>query len=417
MGRVLFRDLRLLDTRAMELRAGLEVLVEGATVAEVGPAPLRAADAEVVVDLGGRTLMPGLIDAHVHVTAVEVNLGALQAMPPSLITAKAGRILEGMLLRGFTTVRDAGGADHGLAEAVRLGLFKGPRLPVSGRAMSQTGGHGDFRPRVDVPPDPCGCAHAHGGIGRIADGVTEVRRAARDEIRLGASQIKVMASGGVASPTDPIHFTQYSMDELRALVEEAEAADTYAFAHAYTPRAIRRAVAAGCRSIEHGNLLDESTARLMVERGVFLVPTLATFHALARHGRELGFPEVSLRKLGDVLEAGTGALRIAREVGLKMAFGTDLLGELHRYQLSEFALRGEVLSPGEMLAGATVVAAELMNMDGEIGVIAAGAFADLLVVDGDPLASAGLLAELDSHLVAVMKEGVFVKNALETAQR
>jgi imidazolonepropionase-like amidohydrolase len=412
MSTVLFHDARLLDTRSMRFRDGVWVLVEGNRITAVSDQPIVAENADKV-DCGGRVLMPGLIDAHVHVCAARTNLGILRNLPASLITATAGEILRAMLFRGFTTVRDAGGADQGHAAAVEAGLFVGPRLFISGRAISQTGGHGDFRPPVDVPGammgEPCGCAHIYGGIGRIADGVAEVRRAARDEIRLGASQIKIMASGGVASPTDPVSFTQYSMEELRALVEEAEAAETYVMAHAYTPRAIQRLVHAGIRSIEHGNLIDQETAALMAERDVYLVPTLATYHALSAHGREFGFPEDSLAKLDEVLEAGTRSLEIARAGGVKMGFGTDLLGELHAYQGSEFALRAEALSAGEILAGATVVNAELMMRPGELGVVEPGALADILVVDRDPLEDLSVFGGQGEGLRVIMKDGAFVK--------
>jgi len=267
----LIRNLSLLDPRQGTLTEGVEVLVRDQEVVEVGPR-LKAAKAEII-DLGGRVLMPGLIDCHVHIMASHVRFGlqASSCIPASLVTAHASALLRAMLFRGFTAVRDAGGADYGHKLAVERGLFQGPRLFISGRAISQTGGHGDFRQRVDQP-EACACSHMLSGIGRVADGVPAVRHAARDEIRLGADQIKIMASGGVASAADPVHFLQYSAEEIEALVDEAARADTYVMAHAYTSAAVRRAVAAGVRTIEHGNLIDADTARFIADRGAYLVP-------------------------------------------------------------------------------------------------------------------------------------------------
>ena len=308
-------------------------------------------------------------------------------------------------------MRDAGGADRGLREAVEQGLFVGPRLFIAGRAISQTGGHGDFRERIDGAP-PCGCAHFVSGIGRVADGIPAVQQAVRDEIRLGADQIKVMASGGVASVADPVHFLQYSRGELDAIVDEAQRAATYVMAHAYTPAAVSRAVEAGVRTIEHGNLIDAATAALMAERGAFLVPTLVTFKALAENGARMGFPLDMLAKLESIVQVGTRSLILAHAAGVKIAYGTDLLGELHSHQSEEFLIRAEALPVVEVLRSATTVAAEVLRMEGRLGVVAEGAFADLLVVDGNPLEDLGVLQEQGRHLPCIMKAGRMVKNTL-----
>lgn len=410
MDDIVLTNLTLLDPQKGAVRPGMTVVIRGDTIADVTEEPVDASRGRVV-DLEGRVLMPGLIDCHVHVTAVQLNLAPTRQLPASLVTAGASRIMREMLLRGFTTVRDAGGADLGLKLAVEQGLFQGPRLFISGRAISQTGGHGDFRPQIDQP-DPGYLDHLFNGIGRIADGVPEVRRAARDEIRLGADHIKIMASGGVASVADPIDFLQYSEEELAAFVDEARRAKTYVMAHTYTAEAIERCVRAGVRTIEHANLIDEPTAALMAEQGAFMVPTLVTYEALAREGRQLGFSDVGLSKLQKVLDVGTESLRIAKAAGVKMAFGTDLLGDLHRCQSDEFGIRGSVLSPAEVIRSATVVGAELLRMEGRLGVVAPGAFADLLVVDGNPLDDLGLLQRGGRHLPAIIKGGVFVKDEL-----
>jgi imidazolonepropionase-like amidohydrolase len=384
--------------------------VDGERIAEVSDRPIASREAQRV-DLAGRTLMPGLIDAHVHCAITTMNLAAMTSRPVTLVAHEAGRILAGMLRRGFTTVRDAGGADSGLAQAVERGLIEGPRLFYAGRVLSQTGGHGDFTPREDAPR-LCACQIHSTGFSHVADGVAAVRKAAREELRRGASQVKIMASGGVASPSDPIWNLQYSAEEMRAIVEEAAGWRTYAMAHAYTPEAIRRAVDAGVRTIEHGNLIDRPTADHMRARGAILVPTLVTYYAIDELGRKLGFPAVSQAKVKDVLERGLASLEIASESGLALGFGTDLLGETHEQQSREFQLRGQVLSPAEVIRSATVVNAAVLNRSGELGVIAAGAYADLLVVDGDPLANLSLLTEPQKSLLAIVKGGRFVVDRL-----
>jgi imidazolonepropionase-like amidohydrolase len=410
MAQVLFENARLLDVEAGALREGVSVLVEGERIREVSALPIAASEARRV-DLGGRTLMPGLIDAHVHCAITTMNLAAMTSRPITLVAHEAGRILERMLRRGFTTVRDAGGADFGLAQAVERGLVEGPRLFFSGRVLSQTGGHGDFAPREDAPR-LCACQIHTTGFAHVADGVPAVRKAAREELRRGATQVKIMASGGVASPSDPIWNLQYSAEEMRAIVEEAEGWRTYAMAHAYTPEAIRRAVDAGVRTIEHGNLIDRASAAKMRAKGAYLVPTLVTYFAIDELGRKLGFPAVSQAKVKDVLDAGLASLEIAREAGVPIGFGTDLLGETHDQQSREFEIRARVLSPAEVIRSATWVNAEILNRRGELGVVAPGALADLLVVDGDPLANLGLLAEPEKHLAAIVKGGRFVRDRL-----
>lgn len=412
---LVLENARLLDVAAGAIREGASVLVEGERIAEVSERPIAVRDAERV-DLAGRTLMPGLIDAHVHCAITTMNLAAMTSRPATLVAHEAAHVLAGMLRRGFTTVRDAGGADWGLAQAVERGLVAGPRLFHSGRVLSQTGGHGDFTPREDAPR-LCACQIQSSGFSHVADGVPAVRKAAREELRRGATQVKIMASGGVASPADPIWNLQYSAEEMRAIVEEAQGWRTYAMAHAYTPEAIRRAVDAGVRTIEHGNLIDRATARHMQARGAYLVPTLVTYFAIDELGRKLGFPAVSQAKVKDVLDAGLGSLEIAREAGVPMGFGTDLLGETHDQQSREFEIRGRVLPPAEVIRSATLVNAAILNKTGELGVIAPGALADLLVVDGDPLTDLSLLAEPEKHLAAVVKGGRFAVNRLLTASR
>jgi imidazolonepropionase-like amidohydrolase len=402
----------LFDAAAGMLRPHSTVVIEGERIAAVTQEPLAVDDAAHRIDAGGRVLLPGLIDCHVHVMAASHDLMGLALQPPSLVGAQASHILRDMLHRGYTTVRDAAGADFGLQEAVARGLYEGPRLFISGFPISQTGGHADMRPKGlrTSPGMFCSCA-GMGLMGAIADGVGEVRRAVREQIRHGANQIKIMAGGGVSSPTDPIDGTQFSVEELRAAVEEAEAANLYALAHAYSPRAIRRAVQAGVRSIEHGNLLDEATARVMKQHGAWLVPTLATYSALADEGAHLGWNAEMLEKLERVKAQGLQAVEIARAEGVPMAFGTDLLGHMHGRQNSEFALRSQVLSAVQVLQAATVDAARLMRQEGRIGQVVPGAFADLLLVAGDPTQDLAPLVDPATGIVLLMQAGRVVRAA------
>jgi imidazolonepropionase-like amidohydrolase len=408
--RLLIDNVRPFDSRRGRVAPASRIIVESGRIVEITPEPRQVDDAQRV-DGGGRVVLPGLIDAHVHVTATSHDLMSLALKPPSLITAESSRIMRDMLLRGFTTVRDAGGADFGLQEAVASGLFEGPRLFVAGFPVSQTGGHADMRPKgVRQREFFCTCAGL-GLIGAIADGVGEVRRAVREQVRHGANQIKIMAGGGIASPTDPLEGTQFSEEELRAACEEAAAANLYAMAHAYSPRAVTRAVRAGVRSIEHGNLIDQATARVMRSEGAYLVPTLSTYAALSDEGQRLGWSASMLDKLATVGQRGIDAVRLAVSEGVSVVFGTDLLGHMHDRQSGEFDLRLQAMNPVQALQSATLVAAQLMRQEGQLGELVAGAWADLLVVEGDPTRELSMLTR-PAGLRLIVQGGRIVKNTL-----
>ena len=358
------------------------------------------------IDLKGKISLPGLCDAHVHVTAATPNFPELMRWSPYYTTARAGEILRNMLMRGFTTVRDAGGADFGLARAVEEGFLTGPRILFCGKALSQTGGHGDMRgPGENFESCLC-CA----GLGRVCDGVSEVRHACRDEIRKGATHIKIMASGGVSSPTDRISSSQFSLDEISGAVEEATNANLYVMAHAYLPTSISRALECGVRSIEHGNMIDQKTCDLLIEKKAFLVPTMSTHEVLPIEGLKAGMPAEMLEKVSIVTEEGKKNFPNAWKQGVKMVFGTDLLGTMHDHQLLEFALRGEFQQPIDVIRSATNIAAELFQMSGEIGEIKTGAMADIISVEGNPLEDLGVLQSPEKNLKLIMKAGTIYKN-------
>jgi imidazolonepropionase-like amidohydrolase len=413
MDRIVFRNARVFDGESAELIEGKDVVVAGGVIEDVTSAP-AAGDAEIV-DCGGRVLMPGLIDAHVHVYAAGLNITRLAQQPVSYLAHFAAVFLHSCLDRGFTTVRDVGGADVGLASAIREGLLTGvPRLFYGGRVISQTGGHGDFRPGDHALDQMvcCGCGFHSDPVAVIADGADAVRRAVREELRRGASHIKIMASGGVASPTDPLERCQYSDEEIRAAVDEAERVGKYVAAHCHPAIAVRRAAELGVRSIEHCTLVDREAADLMAERGAFAVPTMATIDALADEGEELGLPAASVEKLKGLRDAAFRSLGILKAAGVKMGLGTDLLGAQHVRQSTEFTLRAQVLPAIDVLRSACAVNAELLRQDGRLGCVRSGAAADLVVVDGNPLEDIALLAQGGERMAVIMKEGQFHKRAI-----
>ena len=408
MNSYIFFGGKVLDVDNGTLLDGVEILVEGDRIARVSTEVIDAPNAERI-DLQGRTLMPGLIDAHVHVIATLVDLAKNAELPSSLIALRSREIMHDMLMRGFTTVRDLAGADLGLKMAVEEGLIDGPRLVICGKALSQTVGHCDYRSRHDKRE-----LHAAslGALGRIADGVDDVRRATREEIKAGADFIKIMANGGVSSPNDPIHVLQYSREEILAIVEEAENYGMYVAAHTYSDASIRRAVECGVKSLEHCNLITAETAKLAAEAGAIACPTLVAYEGLALEGAAFGLGADSQAKIDTVRVAGLESLRIMHEAGLPMGFGSDLLGQLHKYQSMEFSIRGKVLPARDILYSASRVSAKLCMMENQIGVIAEGAYADFIVVNGDPLQDIELLARPEENLSAIVRGGQFYKNTL-----
>jgi imidazolonepropionase-like amidohydrolase len=341
----------------------------------------------------------------------EVNITMLERVPVSLLAARAAPLMLGMLNRGFTTVRDTGGADWGIREAVAKGFLPGPRLFISGRAIGPTGGHSDMRRRTDTHIG-CRCCDGLKFTLAVADGADQVRAVVREELRQGADAIKIMVSGGVASPYDPLDSRQFSLPEIAAAVEEATAFNRYVLAHAYTPEAITRAVTQGVRTIEHGNLIDAPAARLLADSKGYLVANLVTYVVMKERAAEFGMNADKLEKNELVLKGGFESLDICKQTGIKVGYGSDLLGELQNEQSREFLLRSEVMSPLEIIRSATTIGAEIVRMPGKLGIIEPGAIADLIVVDGDPLKNLGLLQNQGQHLSVIMKDGRLHKESL-----
>lgn len=401
----------LIDCTGADPVEGAAVVIEDDRIKDVLPAgkvgPLPGP--VTTLDLEGATLMPGLTDAHVHILAVEGNItDQHRFLPPSLLAAKALRRAEECLLQGFTTVRDAGGADYGFREAINEGIYPGPRMLVSGNYLSQTGGHGDKRRRAEwIPPIDC-CI---GMIGSIADGEAEVRKAAREQLRRDVDQIKIMASGGAMSPSDELDTTQYTVAEMRAAVEEAQAVGKYVLAHAYSDSAVRNAIAAGVRSIEHGNLIREAAAKAIKDAGAFLVPTMVTYEAIYREGKRYGIGDHQIQKIDLARQQSVQGLTHAYKVGCKIGSGSDLLGDMMVQRAVEFELKGQVMKPMEVLLSATKVNAELFRMADKIGTVEPGKHADLIVVAGNPLRNLRVF-QIQDNLKLIMKGGRVYKQTL-----
>jgi imidazolonepropionase-like amidohydrolase len=415
MSSLVFKNARIFDGHHADCAEGMWLRVEGEHIVEMSTQPIQAPAAQLI-DVGGRTLMPGLIDAHVHAFTADVWEARADSLGEAYRTAHAVRMLGHALRCGFTTVRDIGGGNHALYRALADRLIVGPRFHYAGRALSMTGGHGDLRSLSERPrySDTCGCA---GGpnfnfLAVMADGVDGCLKAAREELRQGAHCIKILGSGGVTSPSDPIWMNQYREDEIRAIVEECTRRRSYVSSHCHPAAAVRRSVEFGVRTIEHGTQMDDATAAFVAERGAYVVPTLATIFALKEAGRELGLPPDSQEKMDLISLSALSGLEAMRRAGVKVCYGSDLLGSTYTQQCREFRLRSEVYAPIELLRQATSVAAEMMMLDGQIGTIAEGAFADLIVVDGDPLQDIALLAADGAALRVIVRGGAVVRNEL-----
>lgn len=413
MNTVLFKNARVFDGESADCPEGMQVLVEGGVIRELSTQPIKAEEAQVI-DVGGRTLMPGLIDAHIHAYASDVSVQKVDLAGDPYRTAHAIRMLGFLLDCGFTTVRDIGGGDYSLWRAIEDRLIRAPRFFYAGKIISMTGGHGDFRQMNES-------GHTHGycscgsfnTVAVIADGVDECIKAVREELRRGAHCIKIMGSGGVASPTDPIWMNQYREDEIRAIVNETTERRTYTAAHCHPTNAVRRSVDFGVRCIEHGTLMDEETACYVAQRGAFVVPTMVIIFALVEMGKKLGFPPQSQEKAEFAFNQAIAGMEHMRKAGVNVGFGTDLLGETYVQQCREFSIRKQVFSSLEILRQATSVNAEILMQKDKLGCIKPGAHADLLVVDGDPLRDIELLAASGKNLRIIMKGGELVRNELK----
>jgi imidazolonepropionase-like amidohydrolase len=419
-GATLFQNVRIFDGKSDALSAPSDVLVKSNVIERISASPITLdtkTDVRVIA-ANGRVLIPGLIDAHWHAFMAATPQLLLMTADPSYLHLLAARQAETTLMRGFTTVRDLGGPVFGLKRAIDEGVMIGPRIYPSGAFISQTSGHGDFRFAFEVPRTLGGpLSHSEvEGIAAIADSPDEVRLRAREQLRQGASQIKLMAGGGVASPYNPIESTQFTEPEIRAAVEAADNWGTYVTVHAYTPRAIRQAVAAGVKCIEHGQLIDEPTAKLLAERDIWwsLQPLL--------DDEDVPSLSAESRKKASVVFAGTDyAYKLAKKYKIKTAFGSDVLFDA-RIASRQGAILAKMVrwyTPAEALKMATADNGELMALSGfinpypgKLGVVEEGALADLLLVDGNPLENVRLVEDPDKNFLVIMKDGTIYKNAL-----
>ena len=388
--RTLIRNANLFDTDALDFVGERTLVIEDGRIEAIdGAAP---ASADRVVDAAGRFALPGLIDAHVHFRLVSLDFRRLSTMTEVEFGILMARLARETVERGFTSVRDTGGELRGLLRAIAQGETRGPRIVRSGQMISQTGGHGDVEGGPREVPD-CACQMRHSAFGIVADGPDAVRKAARHLLREGSDFLKIHVSGGVASPSDPLDSIQYTDAEVAAVVEEADHRRTYVTAHAYLPESIQMAVRNGVEVIEHGNLIDEETAKTMAVAGTVMVPTLVTYQAMADLGRALGLPAANVEKNAQVLEAGLRSIELAANAGVEMGFGTDLLGESQKRQNQEFAIRAEVQSPKDLLGSMFQTNPKLLRREGEIGRLEPGAAGDVVLVDRNPVDDVRVLSD------------------------
>jgi imidazolonepropionase-like amidohydrolase len=411
MSLTVFTNAFLIDCTGADPVEGAAIVVEDDRIKDVLPnGSVGALPGPVTtIDCKGATVMAGLTDAHVHICAVDGNItDQHRYLPPSLLAARALRRAEECLMQGFTTVRDAGGADYGFREAINEGVYPGPRMLVSGHYISQTGGHGDKRRRAEwIEPIDC-CI---GMVGSIADGEAEVRKAVREQLRRDVDQIKIMASGGAMSPSDELDTTQYTIAEMRAAVEEARAVGKYVLAHAYSDSAVRNAVTAGVRSIEHGNLIREAAAKAIKDADAILVPTMITYEMIYREGKRYGIGDHQIQKINLAREQSVQGLTYAYKAGCKIGSGSDLLGDMMAQRAVEFELKAQVMTPMEVLLSATKVNAELFRMSDRVGSVEPGKYADLLVVTGNPLKNLRVFQQPENPRV-IMKGGRIYKQTV-----
>ncbi|RMY72285.1 hypothetical protein D0863_04617 [Hortaea werneckii] len=397
------------ENSIVTLVGGFIECIEDSSQAKIETAQQRG---NQLIDCRQNYVCPGLIDCHVHLMAVPgfADLSKAFANPNDVSVLRQPYVCAQMLRRGFTSVRDCGGAMFALKEAIEDGVFPGPRLFIAGHALSQSGGHADFRNSHDH--SMC-CGGTTTGLGRVCNGVSECMQAVREEIRSGSDFIKIMGSGGVSSPTDKIDHLQFTGPEIRAMAECATNANTYITAHAYTSRAIRHCIDNGARGIEHGNFLDQPTAKLMAEKACFLTPTLVAYAEMASDKWQGYLPIESATKNTEVLHSGLSALKTAADAGVTICFGTDLLGPLGEAQPKEFAIRSQVLSSLAVLQSATVNAARLVGCPDYLGQAREGISADLLLLAQNPLEDIKVLDNPETNILAVIKEGRVQSSKLE----
>jgi len=405
---------RFFDGERLHEAGSIEIVIRGEEIAEVRMDAVsgNADPAARVVDAPELTALPGLIDAHFHPVSPTFDVGRIDSMHPSLRALDARAHLEGALARGFTTVRDAGGGDIGLVLAIQQGLIRGPRLLLAGKALSQTGGHGDLRAAESI--DICGCGY-HGALTALVDGADQVRQVVRDQLRQGATHVKLFVSGGVLSPTDPIWMNQFTDAEIRAAVEEAATRRAYVMAHAHTAEAARRCVANGVRSIEHGTMMDREAAEAAAGAGVFVVPTLGVISAIQTSAARL--PVGAAEKLAEVADRAAASVDSCARAGVHLGFGTDLFGDLRARQAEEFLVRGALQAPLDVIRSATSINAAMVGMGDRIGSIRPGAIADLILVEGNPLEDLRILAHPEHYLRLVIRSGEVMINRLEGASK
>ncbi|HAT8857526.1 TPA: amidohydrolase family protein [Legionella pneumophila subsp. pneumophila] len=412
MNSILFKNANVILGASTKLQKNFDVLVQNNLICKVSQTPLQLLEGMHIIDVKEKTLMPGLIDAHAHITGLTLSPKNILYSEAEIFLA-AATYLKNSLFYGFTTLREAGGADFRIAQLLDNKSIPGPRLFYSGRALTQTGGGADFR-KPNEQFDPCGHISPFSTMSVIADGVDEVRKAAREELRKGATQLKVFASGGVVFPSlsNPTLY-EYSEEELSTIVEEARARNTYVMAHAYSDESVRKCIKSGVRSIEHANFVSEPTVELMSESGVFYDPTFISLVQRIESAEQNRLSEAIVANLKNTIEKGKKVYEYALKYKIPIAFGTDLWGpEAQRDQLRELEMRKELDSAANIIRSATVVNAELLMQKGKLGVISEGAYADLLVVDGNPLVNLNVLLRPDENLKLIMKDGVIYKNEL-----